>query len=103
MTVLYPSIDLRGGHVVRLRRGDYAVETVYGDDPVGVATSFADQGATWIHVVDLDAGAHRRVGQLRSHRGDRRRHDGRATVQAGGGVRSVAAPRRSPPPEWVVS
>ena len=55
MTLLYPSIDLRGGHVVRLRQGDYAAETVYGDDPVAVARAFAEQGATWIHVVDLDA------------------------------------------------
>ena len=39
VTLLYPSIDLRGGHVVRLRQGDYAAETVYGDDPVAVATS----------------------------------------------------------------
>ena len=43
---LYPAIDLRGGRVVRLLQGDYAQETVYGDDPVAVATSFADAGAT---------------------------------------------------------
>jgi phosphoribosylformimino-5-aminoimidazole carboxamide ribotide isomerase len=52
---LYPSIDLRGGQVVRLHRGDFAVETVYGDDPVGVARAFAAAGTQWIHVVDLDA------------------------------------------------
>jgi phosphoribosylformimino-5-aminoimidazole carboxamide ribotide isomerase len=52
---LYPAIDLRGGRVVRLARGDYAAETVYGDDPVAVAESFAAAGATWVHVVDLDA------------------------------------------------
>ena len=55
MTQLYPSIDLRGGHVVRLRQGDYADETIYGDDAVAVATAFVEQGAAWIHVVDLDA------------------------------------------------
>ena len=56
MTVeLYPAIDLRGGRVVRLTKGDYDAETVYGDDPVAVATSFADAGAPWVHVVDLDA------------------------------------------------
>ena len=52
---LYPSIDLRGGQVVRLHRGDFAAETVYGDDPVHVAHAFAAAGTQWIHVVDLDA------------------------------------------------
>lgn len=52
---LYPAIDLRGGRCVRLYQGDYARETVYGDDPVAQARTFADAGAPWIHVVDLDA------------------------------------------------
>ena len=52
---LYPAIDLRGGRVVRLVQGDYAAETVYGDDPVEVARAFAASGARWVHVVDLDA------------------------------------------------
>ncbi|MGH9271475.1 MAG: HisA/HisF-related TIM barrel protein, partial [Ilumatobacteraceae bacterium] len=53
--LLYPSIDLRAGNVVRLSQGDYARETVYDGDAVTVAESFCDHGATWIHVVDLDA------------------------------------------------
>jgi phosphoribosylformimino-5-aminoimidazole carboxamide ribotide isomerase len=52
---LYPAIDLRGGRCVRLHQGDFAQETVYGDDPVAVAKEFAAAGAAWIHVVDLDA------------------------------------------------
>ena len=52
---LYPAIDLRAGRAVRLLRGDYDQETVYGDDPVAMAAGFADAGASWIHVVDLDA------------------------------------------------
>ena len=52
---LFPAIDLRHGRVVRLAKGDFAAETVYGDDPAAVAASFAEAGATWIHVVDLDA------------------------------------------------
>jgi phosphoribosylformimino-5-aminoimidazole carboxamide ribotide isomerase len=52
---LYPAIDLRGGRCVRLVEGDFARETVYGDDPVAVAEQFAAAGARWIHVVDLDA------------------------------------------------
>jgi phosphoribosylformimino-5-aminoimidazole carboxamide ribotide isomerase len=52
---LYPSIDLRGGRVVRLVQGDFDKETDYDLDPVAVARDFAAQGAPWIHVVDLDA------------------------------------------------
>lgn len=86
---LYPAIDLRGGRVVRLLQGDYARETVYGDDPVAVARSFVDDGARWIHIVDLDAARSgdpvnrpviRRVVEALS---------GGALVQTGGGVRTV--------------
>jgi phosphoribosylformimino-5-aminoimidazole carboxamide ribotide isomerase len=52
---LYPAIDLVEGRCVRLYRGDYDRETVYGDDPVAQARAFAEAGAPWIHVVDLDA------------------------------------------------
>lgn len=51
----YPAIDLLDGKCVRLFQGDYARETVYGDDPVSQAKAFEDAGADWIHVVDLDA------------------------------------------------
>ena len=51
---LYPAIDIRSGQVVRLTQGEAGRETVYGHDPVAVAERFAEQGATWIHVVDLD-------------------------------------------------
>jgi phosphoribosylformimino-5-aminoimidazole carboxamide ribotide isomerase len=52
---LYPAIDLLGGRCVRLYQGDYDRETVYHDNPVEQAQQFADAGAPWIHVVDLDA------------------------------------------------
>ena len=52
---LFPAIDLRGGRCVRLLRGDYGQETVYGDDPVRQALDFQEAGAPWVHVVDLDA------------------------------------------------
>ncbi len=89
MIELYPAIDLLGGRVVRLRQGDYADETVYGEDPVAVARGFAADGAPWIHVVDLDA----------ARSGDPINRpvvaaivsavSGVAKVQTGGGVRSV--------------
>ena len=50
---LLPAIDLRGGHVVRLRQGDFARETAFGD-PADVARRFVHEGAAWLHVVDLD-------------------------------------------------
>jgi len=52
--LILPAIDLRSGQCVRLRQGDYAQETVFGDDPAGVARRWVDQGAKWLHVVDLD-------------------------------------------------
>ena len=51
---IYPAIDMRGGRCVRLLQGDYEQETVYGDSPFDMAKSFADTGASWIHMVDLD-------------------------------------------------
>lgn len=51
---LYPAIDLRGGQVVRLFQGDYDQMTVYGSDPAAQATRFAEAGAKYLHVVDLD-------------------------------------------------
>jgi phosphoribosylformimino-5-aminoimidazole carboxamide ribotide isomerase len=89
MTLLYPSIDLRGGHVVRLRQGDYADETIYGDDPVAVATAFVDQGAAWIHVVDLDAARTGAPTNRAAVAAVSAAVAGRALVQTGGGVRSV--------------
>jgi len=51
---LLPAIDLRGGRVVRLLRGDFERETVYGEDPLVVAARFVRDGARLLHVVDLD-------------------------------------------------
>ncbi len=51
---IIPAIDLRAGRVVRLRQGDFDRETVYGEEPAHVATRFADDGARWLHLVDLD-------------------------------------------------
>jgi phosphoribosylformimino-5-aminoimidazole carboxamide ribotide isomerase len=86
---LYPAIDLRGGHCVRLFQGDYAQETVYDDDPVRVAREFAAAGASWIHVVDLDAarsGTAANLGVIEAICAAVT-----CRVQSGGGVRSVEA------------
>jgi phosphoribosylformimino-5-aminoimidazole carboxamide ribotide isomerase len=52
--LILPAIDLRGGQCVRLRQGDYSRETVFGADPAAMARRWADQGAEWLHIVDLD-------------------------------------------------
>lgn len=83
---LWPAIDIRAGRCVRLLRGDFSAETVYGD-PLAQARRFVRAGAERLHVVDLDAArdggfANRRlVLEIASRCG--------VVVQAGGGVRSV--------------
>jgi phosphoribosylformimino-5-aminoimidazole carboxamide ribotide isomerase len=52
---VYPAIDVRDGRVVRLRQGDYAQETRYDHDPLALAQRYAEAGAQWLHLVDLDA------------------------------------------------
>ena len=51
---IYPAIDIRGGKCVRLLQGDYNQETVYGDSPVEMAKRWEKEGASWVHLVDLD-------------------------------------------------
>ena len=87
---LYPAIDLLGGKVVRLRQGEYNDSTVYGDDPVAVAESFVEQGATWVHMVDLDAARSAEPVNRSIIASVARALSGRASLQVGGGVRTVA-------------
>ena len=83
---LYPSIDLRHGRVVRLQQGDYDRQITYDVDPLDVARSYVEAGATWLHVVDLDG----------AKDGNLRQSDLIATIaaetnlklQCGGGVRT---------------
>ncbi|MCB9381290.1 MAG: 1-(5-phosphoribosyl)-5-[(5-phosphoribosylamino)methylideneamino]imidazole-4-carboxamide isomerase [Acidimicrobiaceae bacterium] len=86
---LYPAIDLRDGKVVRLLQGDYDAQTTYGDDPVAVARGFADAGATWIHVVDLDAARSGSPVNRPVVAAIAAAVAGRARVQTGGGVRTI--------------
>ena len=86
---LYPAIDLRDGKCVRLLQGDYARETVYGDDPVAQALAFVEAGARWIHVVDLDA-ARTGIGENRAVVAAIAEAVS-VPVQTGGGVRSLEA------------
>ncbi len=86
---LYPAIDLRGGQCVRLHQGDYDQETVYGADPAGQAQEFVAAGASWLHVVDLDAAL---TGEATNRPAIAAICDAvDVPVQVGGGVRSEAA------------
>ena len=85
---LFPAIDIRHGRVVRLSQGEATRQTIYGDDPVAVAERFVEQGATWIHLVDLD----RAFGDGENLSLVRRivaRLGRESRVQLGGGLRTV--------------
>ena len=83
---IYPAIDMRGGKCVRLIQGDYNQETVYGDSPFDMAKSFADQGAGWIHMVDLD-GAKEGV-RINDSYVIKAASELGARIQIGGGIRT---------------
>jgi len=84
---VYPAIDLRKGKVVRLQQGDPGQQTVFGDDPVAVARRWIGDGATWLHVVNLDgaldesSAANWQIVTQLTQLG--------ASVQFGGGVRTL--------------
>ncbi len=88
---LLPAIDLRGGHVVRLLRGDFDRETVYADDPVAVAARFVEEGARWLHVVDLDGARDPAARQLDVVAAIVAGVGERARVEVAGGLRTDAA------------
>lgn len=85
---IYPAIDMRGGKCVRLEQGDFDKETIYGENPFEIAEQFAEAGASWIHMVDLDGAKEgsrqnaefvlQAAGKLNSR------------IQIGGGIRSEA-------------
>ena len=87
--IVYPAIDLRGGRCVRLTQGDFAQETVYGDDPVTVARRWEVLGARWLHVVDLDGARAGRPAQATLVAAICAAV--RIPVQVGGGLRDSAA------------
>jgi phosphoribosylformimino-5-aminoimidazole carboxamide ribotide isomerase len=88
---ILPAIDIRGGKCVRLRQGDYSQETIFGDDPVAVARRWADEGATRLHLVDLDGA---RAGKPVNHEVVRRVVQAVGVpCQLGGGIRDDESAR----------
>ncbi|MGH8159076.1 MAG: 1-(5-phosphoribosyl)-5-[(5-phosphoribosylamino)methylideneamino]imidazole-4-carboxamide isomerase [Rhodanobacter sp.] len=86
-----PAIDLRGGQVVRLKQGDYAQQTTYAADPCVLAQRYADAGAHWLHLVDLDGA---RSGNLDNLAVIEAIAASDMQIQAGGGVRGEDDLRR---------
>lgn len=87
MVQLYPAIDMKDGKCVRLFQGDYNQQTVYGDSPFDMAKNFQQQGADWIHLVDLD-GAKDGTKPHAPHVIRIKKELG-MSVQIGGGIRSL--------------
>jgi phosphoribosylformimino-5-aminoimidazole carboxamide ribotide isomerase len=84
---IIPAIDLKGGRCVRLLQGKFDQETVYGHDPAAMALRWADLGAEWIHVVDLDGSVGRQPINQEAIL-DIRRAVG-AQLELGGGIRDL--------------
>jgi phosphoribosylformimino-5-aminoimidazole carboxamide ribotide isomerase len=85
--LVIPAVDLKNGRCVRLRQGRMDAETIYSDDAVAVAQGWVNQGATWLHVVDLDGaveGEPRHVSVI-----EQIVQAVPVPVQVGGGIRSV--------------
>lgn len=89
---LLPAIDILGGKAVRLAKGDYQAVTVYNEDPVAQAACFKEQGARWIHVVDLDgarSGVPENIGIIERIIAETGLH-----IEVGGGIRSLDTIKR---------
>lgn len=84
--IIYPAIDIRHSKCVRLYQGDYTQETIYSHNPLAIAKKFCDEGATWIHVVDLNGAENPEyhqaslISEIINH--------ARVNIQTGGGIRS---------------
>lgn len=90
--IVYPAIDLRAGKVVRLRKGDPAQQLTFSGDPLSTAKQWIDQGAAWIHMVNLD-GAFDNVNQNGKILEAVAKLD--VKVQFGGGLRDLDALRKA--------
>ena len=87
--IIFPAIDLKGGQVVRLAEGDMDRATIYGDDPAAQAVLFAQSGAEFLHVVDLDGSFAGRAENRSAVEAILEAFPGH--VQLGGGIRNAEA------------
>jgi len=86
---LYPAIDLKGGQVVRLKRGEMDQATIYADDPAAQARRFIEAGFSWVHMVDLDGAFAGKPANAAAVRAIIAAVPG-AKLQLGGGIRTMA-------------
>lgn len=85
--IIFPAIDIRGGRCVRLVQGRADQETAYGDDPAAMGIRWQAEGASWLHVVDLDGAFGARPKNFEVIR--RLRRTVTIPIQLGGGIRSL--------------
>jgi phosphoribosylformimino-5-aminoimidazole carboxamide ribotide isomerase len=90
--IVYPAIDILAGRAVRLAQGDYDRVTVYNEDPVAQAREFAEAGAEWIHVVDLDGARDGVPGNIEVV--ERIAREVGLPIQTGGGIRTLETMQR---------
>ncbi|MBM3589176.1 MAG: 1-(5-phosphoribosyl)-5-[(5-phosphoribosylamino)methylideneamino]imidazole-4-carboxamide isomerase [Alphaproteobacteria bacterium] len=86
---LYPAIDLKGGKVVRLKRGEMDQATIYANDPATQARRFIEAGFSWVHMVDLDGAFAGKPANAAAVRAVIAAVPG-AKLQLGGGIRTMA-------------
>ncbi|MFA5093718.1 MAG: 1-(5-phosphoribosyl)-5-[(5-phosphoribosylamino)methylideneamino]imidazole-4-carboxamide isomerase [Candidatus Omnitrophota bacterium] len=84
--IVIPAVDIRGGNVVRLFRGDFSRETVYSDNPVKMALWWQSEGAKRLHVVDLDGALEGKLKNLNWIRKITASLD--IPIEVGGGIRT---------------
>ena len=85
--IIFPAIDIIGGKAVRLLKGDYAKMTVYNDDPSAVARDFENEGATHIHLVDLEGAKNGDTPNIETVKKIRETTD--LFIEIGGGIRNM--------------
>jgi phosphoribosylformimino-5-aminoimidazole carboxamide ribotide isomerase len=86
--IIFPAIDIKDGKVVRLRQGQFDKVTEYSDDPLSVAKKWVDEGASWLHIVDLDGA---QTGEIKNFDLIARvAKNVKASLQVGGGIRTEA-------------
>ncbi|EHL2685046.1 1-(5-phosphoribosyl)-5-[(5-phosphoribosylamino)methylideneamino]imidazole-4-carboxamide isomerase, partial [Listeria monocytogenes] len=85
---IFPAIDLKNGQCVRLFQGDFSKKTVVNEDPIAQAKAFATDGATYLHIVDLDGALEGRPINLEVIQ--KMKITAKIPVQVGGGIRSMA-------------
>ncbi len=86
--LILPAIDIYEGQAVRLYKGDYAQKTIYSADPLKVAQDFAEQGAKWIHLVDLEGAKNGTTANFELI--SRIKEESGLNCEVGGGIRDMA-------------